>query len=148
MGVERGKKMLQNATVSFTFPFAIRMYLSISLWDLEHRASARRKLVVIVTRLHVKTWHSCPTEVYQRESKRHSELLQFQQGLMTADAVYEDNEVHPRDSQRQSEVLHFRQTVMTTDEEMMGLVLAIARFAKRLQLLSNFQHIFITCLQR
>jgi len=56
-------------------------------------------------------------EVYQRESKRHSELLQFQQGLMTADAVDEDNEVHPRDSQRQSEVLHFRQTVMTTDEE-------------------------------
>lgn len=56
MGVERGKKMLQNATVSFTFPFAIRMYLSISLWDLELRAfqSARRKLVVIVTRLHVK----------------------------------------------------------------------------------------------
>lgn len=57
---------------------------------------------------------------------------------MTADAVDEDNEVHPRDSQRQSEVLHFRQTVMTTDEEMMGLVLVIACFAKRLQLLSTF----------
>ena len=84
------------------------------------------------------------TEVHQRDSKQHSEVLHFRQSLMSVD---EYSEVHQRDSQQQSQVLHFRQPLMSLDEKMMGLVLMIDSFVKKIatvvKLSAYFNHICV-----